>query len=63
MYMYSWTQKFDALASCGVIVSSPFTNKVRSSSMLRGRKDCGMIARVPPLAMVIGLELDAIPLV
>jgi hypothetical protein len=31
---------------------------VRSSFMLRGRKDCGTITRAP-LALVIGLELDA----
>jgi hypothetical protein len=63
-YVFSWytctpgTQKFDALAACGVVVSSPLPNKVRSSSMLRGRKDCGMIAQTP-LTLVIGLEPDA----
>jgi len=53
----SGTREFDALAACGVVVSSPLANKVRSSSVLRGRKDCGMIARAP-LALVIGLEPD-----
>ncbi len=51
---------FNALIACGVVVSSPFANKVRSSSMLRGRKDCGMTARAP-LALVIGLEPDVSP--
>jgi hypothetical protein len=54
------TQEFDALATCGVIVSSPLTNKVRFSFVLKGRKDCGMIIRAP-LALVIGLELNASP--
>jgi len=40
--------------------SSPLANKVRSSSMLRGRKDYGMIAWAP-LALVIGFEPDASP--
>jgi len=44
------------------MVSSPFANKVRSSSMLRRQKDYGMTAQAP-LALVIGLELDASPLV
>jgi hypothetical protein len=56
------TQEFDALIACGVVVSSPLTNKVRSSFVLRGRKDYGMTTRAP-LALVIGLELDASPLV
>jgi hypothetical protein len=56
------TQEFDALAACGVIISSPLTNKVHSSSMLKGWKDCGIIARVP-LALVIGLKPDASPLI
>jgi hypothetical protein len=66
--VFSWctciigTQEFDALATCGVVVSSPPTNKVHSSSVLRGRKDCGMTIRVP-LTLVIGLEPDASPLV
>jgi len=54
------TRKFDALIACGVVVSSPLTNKVRSSSMLRERKDCGMNVRAP-LALVIGLKLNANP--
>ncbi len=54
------TQEFDALTACGVVFSSPLANKVRFSSMLRGRKDCGMIAQAP-LALVIGLEPDASP--
>jgi hypothetical protein len=37
-------------------------NKVRSSSVLRGWKDCGITIRTP-LALVIGLELDVSPLV
>jgi hypothetical protein len=52
------TREFDALIVCGVVVSSPFANKVRSSSVLRGRKDYGMTVRAP-LALVIGLEPDA----
>jgi hypothetical protein len=56
------TREFDALIACGVGVSSPLANKVRSSSMLRGRKDYGMTARAP-LALVIGLQPDASPLV
>jgi hypothetical protein len=52
------TQEFDALTACGVIVSSPLANKVRSSSILKGWKDYGMIAR-GPLTLVIGLELHA----
>ncbi len=56
------TRKFDALTTCGEIISSPLANKVRSSSVLRGRKNYGMIAQAP-LALVIGLELDASPLV
>jgi hypothetical protein len=54
------TQEFDALATYGVVVSSPLANKVRSSSVLRGRKDCGMTTWTP-LALVIGLEPDASP--
>jgi hypothetical protein len=54
------TREFDALTTRGVIVSSPFTNKVRSSSVLRRRKDCGMTTQAP-LALVIGLEPDASP--
>jgi hypothetical protein len=66
--VFSWctciigTREFDALVACGVVVSSPFANKVRSSFVLRVQKDCGMTARVP-LALVIGLEPDASPLV
>jgi hypothetical protein len=65
-YVFSWctctpgTQEFDALTACGVVVSSPFANKMCSSSMLRGWKDCGMTTRVP-LALVIGLEPNASP--
>jgi len=64
--VFSWctctpgTREFDALTACGVVVSSPLANKVHSSSMLRGRKDCGMTARAP-LAMIIGLEPNASP--
>jgi hypothetical protein len=66
--VFSWctctpgTWKFDALTTCGVVVSSPLANKVRSYSMLRGRKDCDMTAQAP-LALVIRLELDASPFV
>jgi hypothetical protein len=66
--VFSWctctlgTRKLDSLAACGVVVSSPFANKVRSSSVLRGRKDYGMIVGAPQ-ALVIGLEADASPLV
>ncbi len=66
--VFSWctcilrTREFDALIACGVVVSSPLANKVRFSSMLRGRKDCGMTARAL-LALVIGLEPDTSPLV
>jgi hypothetical protein len=62
MYMCSWTREFDALVACVVVISSPLANEVRSSSVLKGRKDCGIIARTP-LALVIGLEPDASPLV
>jgi hypothetical protein len=64
--VFSWrtctpgTREFDALATCGVVVSSPLANKVRSSSVLRGRKDCGMTAWAL-LALVIGLGTDANP--
>jgi hypothetical protein len=67
-YVFSWctctprTQKFDALVACGVIASSPLANKVRSSFVLRRWKDYGMNVRTP-LALVIGLEPDASPLV
>ncbi len=66
--MFSWctctlgTQEFDALAAYGVIVSSPLANKVRFSFVLRGQKDYGMIVWAP-LALVIGLEPNASPLV
>jgi hypothetical protein len=66
--VFSWCtcipriQEFDALVACYVVVSSPLVNKVRYSSMLRGWKDCGMTTRAP-LAMVVGLKLDASPLV
>jgi len=55
-------RKFDALIACGVIVSFLFANNVRFSSMLRGRKDCGMIVQAP-LTLVIGLEPNVSPLV
>jgi hypothetical protein len=54
------TQEFDALIACGVVVSSPLANKVHSSFVLKGRKDCGMIVRAP-VALVKGLELDVNP--
>jgi hypothetical protein len=65
-YVFSWctctpgTREFDALIACGVVVSSPFANKVRSSSVLKGWKDYDMTARAP-LALVIGFESDASP--
>jgi hypothetical protein len=55
-------REFDALMACGVIISSPFTNKVHFSSIVRGRKDCGMTARAPQ-APIIGLEPDVSSLV
>jgi hypothetical protein len=64
--VFSWCtcihgiREFDALAASGVVVSSPLANKVRSSSMLRGWKYYGMIARAP-LALVIGLGPYASP--
>jgi len=54
------TREFDALATCGIVVSSPLANKVHSYSVLRGQKDCGMIAQAL-LALVIGLEPDESP--
>jgi len=66
--VFSWctctlrTWEFDALTACGVVVSSALANKVQSSSVLRGPKDCGMTARAP-LALVIRLEPYASPLV
>jgi len=66
--VFSWctcilgTREFDALTACGVVVSSPLANNVHSSSVLRGRKDYGMTARAP-LALVIGFEPDACPLI
>jgi hypothetical protein len=54
------TWEFDALATCGVVVSSPFANKMRSFFVLRGRKDYGMVVWAP-LALVIGLEPDVSP--
>jgi hypothetical protein len=65
--VFSWctcipgTQEFDALVACSVVVSSPFVNKVRFS-VLKGRKNYGMIARAP-LALVLRLELDTSPLI
>jgi hypothetical protein len=64
--VFSWytctlgTRELDALAACGVVISSPLTNKVRSSFVLRRQKDCGMTAQAP-LALVIGLEPNASP--
>jgi hypothetical protein len=66
--VFSWctctlgTCEFDALVACDVIVSSPLANKVRSSSMSKGRKNYGMITRTP-LALVIGFEPDVSPLI
>ncbi len=54
------TWEFDALKTCGVIVSSPLANKVCSSSMWKGRKNCGMTVQAP-LALVIKLEHDVSP--
>jgi len=56
------TQEFDALIACGVVVSSPLANKVCSSSVLKGQKDCGMTTRAP-LALVIRLEPNVSPLI
>jgi hypothetical protein len=64
--VFSWctctlgTQEFDALATCGVVVSSPFANKVCFSSVLKWRKDYGITA-LALLAQVIRLEPDASP--
>jgi hypothetical protein len=64
--VFSWctcilqTWKFDALVACGIVVSSPLTNKVHSYSMLKGQKDCGMTLQAP-LALVIGLEPNVSP--
>jgi hypothetical protein len=54
------TQEFDALAAYGVVVSSPFANKLGSSFVMRRRKDCGINTQAP-LTLVIGFELDASP--
>jgi hypothetical protein len=54
------TQEFDALVACGVVVSSPLANKVQYSSVLKGRKDYGMIVRTP-LTLIIGLEPNVRP--
>jgi len=67
--VFSWctciprTWKFDALATYGVVVSSPFANKVRFSFVLKGQKNYDMIARAPLALVIIGLELDVNPLV
>jgi hypothetical protein len=67
-FVFSWctcthgTWTFDALAACGVLVSSPLTNMVHCSYVLRGRKDCGMTAWAL-LALVIGLQPNANSLV
>ncbi len=53
-------REFDALVACGVIVSPSLANKVRSSCVLKARKDCGMNTRAP-LALVIGLQPNASP--
>jgi len=64
--VFSWctctlgTWKSDALTTCGVVVSSPFANKVCFSSVMRGWKDYGMTFQAS-LALVIGLELDGSP--
>jgi hypothetical protein len=64
--VFSWctctlgTQKFDALTTSGVVVSSPLANNVCSSFVLRGRKNYGMTIWAH-LALVIGLEPDASP--
>jgi hypothetical protein len=64
--VFSWctctpgTREFDALVACGVVVSCPLTNKVCSSSVLRGQKDYGMTAQAS-LTLVIGLETYANP--
>jgi hypothetical protein len=66
--VFSWctctleTREFDTLTASGIVVSSPLVNKVGSSFVLRGRKDYGMTTRTP-LALVIGLEPNASPLV
>jgi len=63
--VFSWctctlgTWEFVALAACGVIVSSPLANKVRSFFVLRGWKNYDMT--VWALALVIALEPDANP--
>jgi hypothetical protein len=65
--VFSWctcihgTWKFDTLATCGVVVSSPFANKVRSSSVLKGQKYYGMTTKAPLTLVVLGVELDASP--
>ncbi len=48
------------VTACGVIISSPLANKVRSSFVLRGQKNYGMTTRAP-LALVRGLDLDVSP--
>jgi hypothetical protein len=64
--VFSWctctprTREFDALATCGVVISSRLANKVHFSSVLKGQKDYGMTPRAL-LAIVIGLEIDANP--
>jgi hypothetical protein len=54
------TREFDALEACGVVISSPLANKVRSSFVLRRQKNYGMTAQAL-LALVIRLELDSSP--
>jgi hypothetical protein len=56
------TREFDAVVACGLLVSSPFTNKVHFSSVLRGWKNCGMTPQ-SLLALVIGLKPNASPLI
>jgi len=64
--VFSWctciprTWEFDALATCGVVVFSPFANKVRFFFVLKGQKDYGMTIQAP-LALVIRFEPDVSP--
>jgi hypothetical protein len=58
MYMYFRDTRIDALVAHDVVVSFPFANKVRFSSVLRGCKDCARTIGAPP-ALVIGCEPNA----
>jgi len=60
MYMYSWDTRIWCPSSLWCNSFLPIRNKMCSSSMLRGQKDCGMIPWAP-LALIIGLEPDASP--